>query len=157
MMSTRRFIPLTLLLMLVLGSAHSQNWIGLRSGYPLGVTLHYGISDAFAPGTDGRVSANLRIRNGETDLGVGFDVLRTVSVEPPFEAYIGGGPAIDFGSAGAVLDVHALAGGEFRLSDLDLEELGVFAEISLGAGIGVGGRSSEIPRFGAAVGFNYHF
>lgn len=153
----RRVLPLALLLALVLGSAQAQNWIGVRSGYPLGVTVHYGIANTFAPGTDGRVSANLRIRGGSVDFGVGFDVLKTVSVEPPFEVYVGGGPAIDIGSGGTVIDLHGLAGGEFLLSDLDLEELGVFAEISLGAGIGIGGRNSEIPRLGAAVGFNYYF
>lgn len=152
----RRTIPLGLLLMLVLGSVQAQNWIGVRSGYPLGVTFHYGIADAFAPGTDGRVSANLRIRNNIVNFGVGFDVLNTVNVEPPFEVYVGGGPAIDIGGGGAVIDLHGLVGGEFLLSDLDLEELGVFAEISLGAGIGIG-RGSEFPRIGAGVGFNYYF
>ena len=53
-----------------------------------------------------------------------------------------------------LLDVHGLVGGEFVLSDLDLDALGIFAELNLGAAIGIG-RPSVIPRFGAAVGFNY--
>jgi hypothetical protein len=152
----RRVVPISLLLTLVLGAAQAQNWIGVRSGYPLGVTVHYGIGNAFAPGTDGRVSANLRVRGSVVDFGVGFDVLRTVSVERPFEVYVGGGPAIDFGGGGTLIDLHGLVGGEFILSDLDLEELGVFAELSLGAGVGIN-RDSEIPRVGGALGFNYRF
>jgi hypothetical protein len=152
----RRVIPLGLLVMLFAGSAQAQNWIGLRTGYPLGVTVHYGIDDAISPGTDARVSANLRVRSGDVNFGVGVDVLNTVTIEPPFEVYVGGGPAIDFGGGGILVDLHGLAGAEFILSDLDLEELGVFAEFSLGAAIGIG-RTSQIPTFGGALGFNYRF
>lgn len=155
-MLLRRVIPLALLLVLVLGSAQAQNWVGLRTGYPLGVTVHYGIENMISPSTDGRISANLRVRGGDVDFGVGFDVLETVHVEPPFQVYLGGGPAVEFGGAGALFEVHGLAGGEFFLSDLDLEELSIFAEFSLGGAIGIG-RSSQIPTFGGAVGFNYYF
>lgn len=153
----RLALPLGLLLALFLGTANAQNWIGLRTGYPLGVTLHYGIADMFSPTTDGRVSANLRVRGSNVDFGVGFDVLETVHVEHPFHVYLGGGPAIDFGGGGVLFEVHGLAGGEFILADLDLEELGIFAEFSLGGAIGMGARSSTIPTFGGAVGFNYRF
>ncbi|MEX2535006.1 MAG: hypothetical protein WD273_05340 [Trueperaceae bacterium] len=155
-MLLRRVIPLGLLLMLALGTAQAQNWVGLRTGYPLGVTIHYGIGNMFSPTTDGRISANLRVRGSNVNFGVGFDVLETVHVESPFVVYLGGGPALEFGGSGALFEVHGLAGGEFVFSDLDLEELGIFAEFSLGGAIGIG-RPSQIPTFGGAVGFNYRF
>ena len=138
------------------GSAFAQNWFGLRTGYPLGGTAHYGIENAFDPGRDARISANLRIRNNDVDFGVGFDYLQAVSVQPPFTLYVGGGPAVDFGRGGILIEIHGLAGGEFRFTDVNLDPLGIFAEISVGAGFGIG-RSSEFPRIGGAVGFNYHF
>lgn len=156
-MLLRRVIPLALLLMLVLGSAQAQNWVGLRTGYPLGVTVHYGIADMISPTTDGRISANLFVRGSDVNFGVAFDVLETIQVESPFQVYLGGGPAVEFGSGGGLFEVHGLAGGEFFLTDLDLEELSIFAEFSLGGAIGFGTRTSQIPTFGGAVGFNYHF
>jgi hypothetical protein len=156
-MHLRRLIPyLLLLLALTVGTVQAQNWVGLRTGYPLGVTVHYGIGDAFSPTTDARVSANLRVRGSDVGFGVAFDVLETVYVEQPFNAYIGGGPAIEFGGGGALLEVHGLAGGQFFLADLDLEELSVFAEISVGAAFGIN-RVSQIPTLGGALGFNYYF
>ncbi len=153
----KRLILALTLALLVLGSASAQsNWFGLRSGYPLGVTLHYGIQNGFSPGIDLRVSANMRVRGGNVNFGVGVDALNVVTVEGPFEVYIGGGPAIDVGGGGVLLDIHGLVGGEFRLRDAGLEQLGLFAELALGAGIGIG-RPSIIPTFGGAVGFNWRF
>ena len=153
----KRFSLMTLLAVLCLGSAQAQdNWFGLRSGYPLGVTVHYGIENALSNGFDLRISANLRSRGSGIEVGIGVDGMNTVYIERPFEVYIGGGPAIDFGGGGALFDIHGLAGAEFRFYDTGLDNLGIFAEIALGAGIGIG-RPSQIPSFGAAVGFNWHF
>lgn len=33
-----------IIIALVLSTVQAQSWFGLRSGYPLGVTLHYGTS-----------------------------------------------------------------------------------------------------------------
>lgn len=152
-----RILTLALtLIALAAGSASAQNWFGLRTGYPLGVTVHYGMSDTFANGFDARISANLRVRGERVSFGVGVDALNTVSVEGPFNLYVGFGPALDFGGGGALIDLHVLGGGEFRFTDLGLDPLGVFAEVSLGAGLGLG-RPSQIPTFGGAVGFNYRF
>lgn len=145
-----------ILIALVLSTVQAQSWFGLRSGYPLGVTLHYGVANALANGFDLRVSANLRVRGPDVSFGVGVDALNVVAVERPFTVYVGGGPAIDFGGGGALIDIHGLLGGEFRFTDLGLDPLGIFAELSLGAGIGIG-RPSVIPTFGGAVGFNFHF
>lgn len=148
---------LVLLLVMLASSALAQNnWFGLRTGYPLGVTVHYGIRNGLAAGTDLRISGNLRVRGSDVRVGVGVDALRNVAAQGPFVVYVGGGPAIEFARGGALLDIHALAGGEFRFVDLGLPQLGLFAELALGAAIGIG-RPSEIPTFGAAVGFNWRF
>lgn len=147
---------LIILITLVFSNANAQSWAGLRTGYPLGVTLHYGVENGLAAGTDFRVSGNLRVRSSNVEFGVGVDALQTVSINDPFYVYVGGGPAVDFGNGGVLVDLHGLVGGEFRLSDIELNPFGIFAELSLGAGIGLG-RDSIIPSFGGAVGFNYHF
>ena len=134
-----------------------QNWFGVRTGYPLGVTLHYGIENGLQNGFDLRVSANLRVRNpNDVDFGIGIDGMNEIYIDNPITVYIGGGPALDFNGNSALIDVHGLLGGEFRFSDVGLRPFGVFAEISLGAGIGIG-RNSQIPSVGGAVGFNWHF
>ena len=148
---------LILIAVVLMGISQAEdNWFGVRSGYPLGVTLHYGIENALSNGFDLRISANLRARGSSVDFGIGVDGLNTVQVERPFEVYLGGGPAIDFGGGGALIDVHGLVGGEFRLYDVGINPLGIFAELSLGAAIGLG-RSSVIPSFGGGVGVNWHF
>ncbi len=149
-----------LIILLVLGTvfscAYAQNWVGLRSGFPLGVTLHYGVADALSDGSDLRVSGTIRSRGGDVAFGVGVDALNELSIAEPFVVYAGGGPALDFSQDGSLLDVHVLLGGEFLFADVGLEPLGVFAELTLGVGIGLG-RPSEIPTFGGALGINYRF
>lgn len=153
----KRILSILILALLAGGAAQAQdNWFGLRSGYPLGVTLHYGIDDGLSAGTDLRINGRIYVRGADAVVGVGVDALRTVSVEDPFVVYVGGGPAIEIGSD-VFLDVHGLAGAEFRLTDVDLPELGVFVEGALGATIALSGGTSRVPDFGAAVGFNWHF
>ena len=139
----KRFVSTGMLtLFLMLASAQAQgNWFGVRSGYPLGGTLHYGIENALSNGFDLRVGINLSSRGNSLDVGLGIDALNTVYIERPFEVYVGGGVAIDFGGGGTLLDAHGLAGGEFRFTDLGLSPLGLFAELSLGAAVGIGRRS----------------
>ncbi len=146
------------LVLTVASSASAQNWFGVRSGYPLGVTLHYGIDNALSNGFDLRVSGRITAHGGSARFGIGVDAMTTVAQEGPFSVYIGAGPAIEFGSGGAWLDIHALAGGEFRFVDFGLAPLGLFIEATLGGSFGLGsGATAQIPTFGAALGFNYHF
>lgn len=153
----KRFLVLTAtLLVLAFGAAQAQSWIGLRTGYPLGVTVHYGINNGLSSGLDLRVSANLHVYGKNVNFGVGVDGLHDVYLRRPFTVYVGAGPALDFGGGSALLDIHGLLGGEFRLSEVNLDPLGIFAEVELGAGIGIH-RPSVIPTFGGAIGFNYHF
>jgi hypothetical protein len=150
----RRVLTALTLLVLLGGAAHAQSWIGLRSGYPLGVTIHYGTPlEAF----DLRVSGRVVAGGDRVRLGVGVDALRTVVRDGPLSGYVGAGPAVEIGDGTLVLDVHALAGGEFRFTALDLDALGVFVEGSLGARFDVTGGAAELPAFGAALGVNWRF
>ncbi len=133
------------------------NWFGIRSGYPLGLTVHYGVANALASGADLRVSGRLVVDGNGTRFGLGLDALHTVAAVSPFSVYLGAGPAVEVGSGVALLDVHGLVGSEFRFVDLGVPQLGVFAEGSMGARIGITGISSRFPTFGAALGVNYHF
>jgi len=154
----KRFVSISVVaLLLLFTTAQAQgNWFGVRTGYPLGGTLHYGIENALSNGFDLRVGLNLSARGNSLDFGLGVDALNTVYIERPFEVYVGGGLAVDFGGGGTLLDAHGLAGGEFRFTDVGLSPLGLFAELSLGAAIGIG-RSSIIPSFGGGLGINWHF
>lgn len=143
-------------LFVLAGSAHAQQWAGVRSGYPLGVTVHYGTPlDTF----DLRVSGRVVSDGGNLRAGVGLDLLRAFASEGPLSAYYGAGPALDIGSDDLVLDVHVLLGGEFRFSDLELDPLGLFLEGSVGGRISLSGVGSNtrLPAAGAALGVNWHF
>lgn len=155
----RTLLPLAFVAMLALvANANAQNWFGVRSGYPLGVTLHYGVANALSNGFDLRVSGRVTASGGSARFGIGVDAMTTVAAEGPFTVYVGAGPAIEFGNGGAWLDVHALGGGEFRFVDFGLAPLGLFLEATLGASFGLGsGAATQVPTFGAALGVNYHF
>lgn len=159
LIESRRLLAVSAVLILaLLQTASAQNWAGIRSGYPLGVTLHYGMKNALANGFDLRISGRITAHGGSARVGIGVDAMGNVAVQGPFSVYIGAGPALEFGNGGAWLDLHALAGGEFRFSDFGLAPLGLFVEATLGGSIGLGsGSSAQIPTFGVAVGVNYHF
>jgi len=154
----RSLIAAAIVVLAVFSAANAQNWAGIRSGYPLGVTLHYGMKNALANGFDLRISGRITAQGGAARVGIGVDAMGNVAAEGPFSVYVGAGPAIEFGNGGAWLDLHALAGGEFRFVDFGLAPLGLFVEATLGGSIGLGaGSSAQIPTFGVAVGVNYHF
>lgn len=150
---------LLIVLLFVSGFAFAsaqQNWFGVRTGYPLGGTVHYGIENGLSNGFDLRLSANLKVRGNDVDFGIGVDGLNEIYIDNPIIVYVGGGPSLDFNGNSALIDVHALGGLEFRFSDFGLSNFGIFVEASLGAGIGIN-RNSQIPSTGAAVGLNIHF
>lgn len=161
---TRRLRPriLTILALAALVSGLSAasaqgNWFGVRSGYPLGVTLHYGVANALSNGYDLRISGKLVVDNNGSRFGLGLDGLHTIAAATPFSAYLGAGPSVEVGSGKALIDLHALIGGEFRFSDFGMPQLGLFGEGTLGATIGLSGVQSRFPTFGAALGVNWHF
>jgi hypothetical protein len=49
-----------------------QNWLGLRTGYPLGLTVHYGIENALDNGFDLRISGNVRAYGSNVEVGIGI-------------------------------------------------------------------------------------
>ncbi|MFN2322288.1 MAG: hypothetical protein ABR510_04955 [Trueperaceae bacterium] len=153
----RRLVVLLTVLLLA-SAASAQNWFGVRSGYPLGVTAHYGAGDALANGADLRVSARVVVGpSGSAAFGVGVDALVDVFADGPISAYVGGGPSLEAGGGHVDLDVHGLIGGAFRFTDVGLAPLSVFLEANLGAAISLSGGTARIPTFGAAVGFNWDF
>ena len=134
-----------------------NNWVGIRTGYPLGLTVHYGRVNGFGPGADMRISGRIEVHNNVARYGLGVDVLHTVYYDSPFSVYIGAGPAIETGSGGTWLDVHGLIGSEFRFVNVGAPQIGLFAEGTLGGVIGISNQPSEIPSVGLALGVNYHF
>lgn len=150
----RRMILVLTTVLLLGGAAQAQQWAGVRTGYPLGVTVHYGTSlDAF----DLRISGRVVARGDRVRFGVAFDALSTVVRDGPVSAYIGAGPAFEIGSDEFVLDIHALVGGEFRFTEFELDQLGVFLEGSLGGQLDVTDGTAQVPSVGAALGVNWHF
>jgi hypothetical protein len=152
----KRFFSLVVLLGSLTVAQAQENWFGVRTGYPLGITLHYGIANGLDNGWDLRVSGNVRSYGNAVEVGIGLDGMNTFIQDGPLNLYVGAGPSLDFGGGGALLDLHGLIGGEFRLSAGGLGSLGIFVEGTLGASIGLG-RDSRVPSGGAAVGFNWHF
>ncbi|MGL4609147.1 MAG: hypothetical protein ACRCYY_05590 [Trueperaceae bacterium] len=151
----KRFVVLMFLMSMGFTQAQS-NWFGVRTGYPLGITLHYGIVNGLDNGFDLRVSGNIRQYGGVLGVGIGVDGMNDIVRDGPLSVYVGVGPALDFSNSGVLLDLHGLIGGEIRLSAGGLGALGIFVEGTIGATIGLG-RDSYIPAGGAAIGFNWHF
>lgn len=150
-------LALALAALLLVGAAGAQNWFGVRSGYPLGATLHYGVANALSRGADLRISGRLVSSGGSVAFGVGADAILGVFADGPVTAYVGGGPALEFGAGRADLGVQGLVGGQFRFTQVGLASLGVFLEGSVGGSISLSGGTARIPTFGAALGFNWYF
>ena len=151
-----RLLALVLGALLLAGAGNAQDWFGVRSGYPLGVTVHYGFGSALATDADLRVSGRLVASSSGVRVGVGLDALLGVFVDGPFDAYVGAGPSLEVGPGRAELGVQALVGGQFRFAPMGLPQLGVFAEASAGAALSLSGGSARIPTFGAALGVNWY-
>ena len=150
----RLFIGLLTVLVLGAGTASAQMWAGISSGFPFGVTLHFGLEDVLSPGIDVRANGTVGFAGA---FGVGADVLIGLPVnvpDIPIDVYAGGGPAVAFaGAGGFALAVNAFAGVEYRLGQVGFDPGGVFLE--------VGPTIVLVPAFGAGfvgrLGFNYHF
>ena len=152
-----RMLALALVGLLLAGSATAQDWFGVRSGYPLAVTLHDGIGNALGAGSDLRISGRVVASSGSVRFGVGADALLNVFTDGPVDAYVGAGPSLEFGPGRADLGVQGLVGGQFRFAHVGLPQLGVFVEGSVGASLSLSGGTARIPTFGAALGFNWYF
>ena len=127
-----------------------RSWFGLKTGYvnssyPFGLSVHFGVQNPNS--LDLRVSGSLQRRSGATAFGFGVDTMRAFTDSFPLSVYGGAGGQIFFESSSFLFDVHGLIGTEYRLANADLEELGLFLEIHIGAALATG----EIPQPGVPV------
>lgn len=161
----RKFM-ITLLAIATLGAgsafAQSGMWAGLSTGYPFGVTLHFGLEDIGTPGLDVRANVGFGLVNGSvSDSGVtvsysgnafsvGADALYNLDLglDANVNTYVGGGLGIGFGSVtsassgGTTVDLSAANLGLFTwelhalfgAEYMVTSEIGVFAELQLGYG-----------------------
>ena len=138
----------------------SQNWFGVRLGYfnqsyPFGLALHFGVENP--NGLDLRISGSLQ-RRERWSLGVGADVLRPFSEVRGLSVYGGAGGFLAFEGQAFLIDVHGLLGTQYRLVAANLEELGFFLEVNLGAALAVGGiPQPNVPHISALFGLNVYF
>lgn len=147
-------LSLAILAFTTVSAAAAQNWVGLRSGYPLGVTIHYGMANALR-GADLRISGRVSVSGSNTYVGLGLDALWNVYREGPLTGYVGAGPSMEFGTGRAELGLNGLGGIDFRVGTGALSPLSIFVEGQIGGALSLSGGSARIPTFGAAVGVNW--
>ena len=130
-----------------------DTWVGISTGFPFGVNLHFGFEDMIGEGIDLRANAALGLGS---QFGLGADVLADLPIDmdnPALGIYAGGGPNFSFVAGNAVVSLGLLVGGEFRLGDAGLPEGGIFAEV----GPTLTFVPAFVPNANAKFGFNYHF
>jgi hypothetical protein len=159
-------MSLVFLLLLSLGTVMAQDntvvmvddtttsyWVGVSGGFTggFGGAFHFGLENAISEGTDLRINAILQ----SDAFGVGVDALVDVGIDldVPIDVYAGAGVFGAFGSDSNTIAVNGLVGGEYRLTELELDALGIFFE--------VGPALLITPEFSFGVvgsfGFNFHF
>lgn len=147
-----------------------DTWVGLSTGYPLGLTAHYGLGDAIGDGIDLRFNGRFTFASvlGVSQIGfnVGADALFNIPVDlDELKVYAGAGPSLGFevrssnvtagaNAGGFALGAQGLAGAEYLVTD----EIGVFGEFRVGFGFVTGIPNvalNFVPTL--ALGANYHF
>ncbi len=142
-----------------------DTWVGVSSGYPLGLTAHYGLGDALGDGVDLRFNGRFTFASAVTATAFGFNVGADALFAIPIDAddlsvYAGAGPNLGFVSAttvsgasagGVSIGAQALVGTEYDISD----DIGVFGEFRLGFAYVTSLNFAADPTF--AFGANYHF
>jgi hypothetical protein len=143
--------------------ASAQNYLGYRTGDPLGNAFQLGIKSFVLSLLDMRVGFIV----GSTDVagvseitfGVSVDMLGDVLVRRPWIIYVGAGGAVNYMGNGTVLEAHVLSGIELSLEAFNLDPLSVFLELSAGVPTGLGeleGIVIEENVYGA-LGLNFYF
>lgn len=165
-----RQLMLLVVLLLSFGFAQTQttpllqpgkSWFGIKTGYinssyPFGFSVHFGVQNPNS--FDLRVSGSLQRRSGNTALGFGVDALRPFTQSFPLSVYGGAGGQIFFENSSFLFDLHGIIGTEYRLANADLEELGLFIEIHIGAALATGEiPQPSIPVASVLVGVNIYF
>jgi len=133
-------------------------WFGVSTGFPLGLTMHYGLDSIITKDLDLRFNGTLIA--GSLDpiqmiLGIGADALYNFDnpSDPLLNIYIGGGlgAVVYIGAQSGVpfnIDIHGVGGAEYRIN-----EYGIFGEVNIG--------NAFATNFGLGaalrIGLNYHF
>jgi hypothetical protein len=154
------FFGLLAALVLGGGAAFAQTgfWAGVSGGYP-GAAAHFGVEDVVVENLDARLNLGYAYA-ADAGFSVGVDALYGLPVDTgdlAIGVYAGGGVGLVVGQAVAV---KALVGGEYRLGDLGIEQLGIFLEVGPSFGFDIDGDEDEDSGgfgFDARVGANYHF
>jgi hypothetical protein len=147
-----RKLVISLLAVFVLGAgsafAQSGFWAGASVGWP-GASIHFGVENVAQ-------DLDLRVNVGSTytlAFSVGVDALYNLNIDTgvlPLDTYVGGGAAIGVGPV-TTIGLGVFGGIEYRLTEVDLPEGGVFFEV---------GPAISFPFLVGVVarlGFNYHF
>lgn len=145
-----------------------DTWVGASTGYPFGLTAHYGLGNALGDGIDLRFNGQFSFAGSFGYSAIGFNLGADALFNIPVEAddvkvYAGAGPKLGFilastnlgiggaSAGGFQLGAQGLAGAEYLVTD----DIGVFGELRVGlsylSGFGIG--------FDPALflGANYHF
>lgn len=145
-----------------------DTWIGASTGYPFGLTVHYGLGDALGDGVDLRFNGRFNFSGGLTESTIGFNVGADALFNIPVDAediqvYVGAGPSLGFalttytagidgGSLGGfALGAQGVAGAEYFVDP----QIGIFGELRVGFAYVTGFNFDFAPTL--ALGANYHF
>jgi len=158
-------IVLIILLFTVFSNGYASSWFGVRTGYPLNITAHYGLENIMFTGINLRASANFSQRqafmdyyNGDkspSSFGIGLDGLLKIAESKPINIYLGTGATINFLDAKTITDLHLLAGLEFRPNVAILNQLGIFTEASGAYGL-VNFTEKSFQQLSWSFGVNWH-
>ena len=133
-------------------------WIGLSLGFPLGGSVHFGINDLLGNAIDTRFNASFSGSQVAIGANAVFDF--AINTNLPLEVYAAVGPTLVFGdnedvgdldNDGSGFGIAALAGAEYRFTNIGFQPGGAFFEIGPFFGFDFD------SRLAARLGINYHF
>ena len=147
---------------------NGDTWLGASTGYPFGLTAHYGLGDALGDGVDLRFNGRFAFSGDLVSSTIGFnlgaDALFAIPVDSDeVHVYAGAGPSLGFAATtynagvtggnlgGFVVGAQGLAGAEYLLTD----QIGLFGELRVGFTYVTGINFAFAPTL--ALGANYHF
>ena len=141
---------------MMMDDAATSQWVGVSTGFPLGIVLHYGIEDLIGQNIDLRANLDanfLGLGGSGVTISGGADALYHLPIDmdgAPFDVYAGGGINVGFqlgDDGGFSAGVRGIGGVEYLITN----NIGVFAEARVGIGL------NPIFRPALALGANYHF
>jgi len=161
----RLIVFLLVLAFAMLPTSYASSWFGVRTGYPLNISTHYGLENIMFTGINLRASASISQRQAFMDyysgnkspnsFGIGLDGLLKVAESKPINIYLGAGATINFIDAKTISDLHLLAGLEFRPNVPILNQLGIFTEASAAYGL-VNISEKSFQQLSWTLGVNWH-